>query len=324
MSAMETRVLIVAERIANHDSASDKEQTLEYVEDTYFGELVAGLEEAGFRWALLPHPKKLLDPHNISAGDVVLPLWSGQKSRNRRALVPSICESLGVPYVGADAYAAMMCQDKALAKTFCTMAGLCSPVHVLVPEYRMPADLSPLRFPCVVKPSMEGGSMGISDDCIVFDERSALDRAFDMRRQWKQPILIEEFVPGREVSVCLFGNSKYVRIGGAEVIVDGDPEYFDSHLNGFDLKKAIIRPRKNVSCPEGEIEPFADASISLFRSLGKVDYMRVDGKLKDGLFTVLELTPDAHLGATGGFAVALTDEAHTYAELLQALIELAA
>ena len=321
---MKGRVVIVAERIADHSAALGHDRTLEYVEDSYFEQLVTGLEKAAFRWSHLTHPKDLLDPRNTSSDDIVLPLWSGQNSRNRRSLVPTICEALGLRYSGADAYAAMACQDKVLAKQFCTMAGLQSPMHVLIPEHRMPADLSPLRFPCVVKPSMEGGSMGISDANIVHDERSALERALDMRRQWKQPILIEEFAPGREFSICLIGNSESVRIGGAEVVVEGSPDYFDTHLNGFDLKKAITRPRRNVSCAKEDVEPFADASLSLFRSLGKVDYMRIDGKLKDGRFTVLELTPDTHLGAGGGFAAALVDERYTYAKLLQTLIALAA
>lgn len=316
-------VIVVAERIETHDSSRYDEWTLEYLENCYFNELVDGLEKAGYSWEHLSSPRQLIERLNTSTDAVVLPLWSGRESRNRRALVPAICESFGVRFAGADVYAAMICQDKVLAKTYCARAGLDTARHVLVPEHREPADFSTVSFPCVVKPSLEGGSMGISDDCIVSNEKEALQVAYRLRTAWKQPILIEEFVAGREISICIAGNNSKYLIGGAEVVVAGMPGYFNSRVNGVGLKKYLTIDRTNVRCANKEIAPFEFYCVELFKSLKKVDYFRIDGKLSENGFTVLELTPDAHMGATSSLAVALTDHQMSYSEMLRFIIDAA-
>lgn len=320
---MTRRVIIIGERIADHREVSDDWRSLEDIEDSYFYSLVSGLERAGFSWTHMADPRRLLDTQDLHEGDVVLPLWSGRDSRNRRALTPAVCELLRLPYVGADAYASLICQDKILAKHYCSVAGLATPRHVVVPLFRAPADLAPVKFPCVVKPSLEGGSMGISDDCIVNSAQEALDLALVLRHEWKQPILIEEFAPGREVSICMMGRSGDVRVGCAEVVVKDSPNYFDTHLNGYELKKVVHRPRANSICSLREVESYIPDCMALFYALGKVDYIRIDGKLTQGNFTVLELTPDSHIGEGSSFAVALTGPDYNYEGLLTDLINLA-
>ncbi|PCI39755.1 MAG: hypothetical protein COB46_08165 [Rhodospirillaceae bacterium] len=323
MNNSNTRVIIVAERIQDHSAANNDDRTLEYLNDTYFNGLINGLEVAQFSWLHISHPKELMKRNDLTEHDVVLSLWSGRESRNRRALAPAICETLAIPYVGMDAYTATVCQDKVLAKHFCAMAGLPTPKHVIVPQYRMPADFSPLRFPCVVKPAFEGGSMGISDSCIVHNAKEALALSLEMRDVWKQPILVEEFVQGREVSICLYGKDEEYTIGATEIVVKDDPDYFDTHLNGYDLKKAHNRPRSIQQCPIQDYQSYINNCRNLFKSLGKVDFMRIDGKLNDKGFTVLELTPDSHLGPTASFARSLTTKHHSYSDMLCDLIALA-
>ncbi|MGE4290986.1 MAG: hypothetical protein AB7E32_02140 [Desulfovibrio sp.] len=320
---LKRKVIVVAERIKSHDPSHAEEWTLEYLEDSYYNELICGLKQGGFFIEHFESPRELVERLRVDGEVVVLPLWSGKESRNRRALVPAICESFGVKFVGADVYTAMVCQDKVLAKTFCSRAGLATPRHVLVPEHREPADFSPVRFPCVVKPSLEGGSMGITDDCIVSNKNEALEKANLLRSIWKQPILVEEFVAGREISICVAGNDTVQITGAAEVIVAGSPEYFNNNVNSVDLKKYMKIDRVNVKCAAEEIAPFTDSCIELFRSLKKVDFIRIDGKLSTEGFIVLELTPDAHMGSTSSLAVSLTSDRRSYPELLRFIIDAA-
>lgn len=220
----------------------ENDQNLEDLEPAYFQSLVSGLENAGYQWEHVPNPQDLC--RRAENGDFgnVFPLWAGRTSRNRRALVPSACEIWGLPYVGADPYAALVCQDKALAKGLAVDAGFTVARHHLLPLHRDVNIDSSLVPPFVVKPSLEGGSMGIDSANVVSTHKEADELARRLRETWQQPILVEEFAPGREVSLCIAGPSVEPIFGAAEVAVADDPNFFNRNVFGASLKKARSFP----------------------------------------------------------------------------------
>ena len=92
---------------------------LEVTEKRVINEILDGIKNAGFNAVHLESPNQIVDEYNKYPNALVLSVWSGLNNRNRRALVPSICELHSIPYVGADAYAALLCSDKELSKTMC-------------------------------------------------------------------------------------------------------------------------------------------------------------------------------------------------------------
>src|SRR5580658_3018866 len=264
-------------------------------------------------------PSAFIDSISKHVHDLVLPDWSGTGSWNRFGLVPAICESYGLDYIGGDAYTKIVCQDKFLAKSLCGHAGISTPFALYVDKPSKLDSLNLCRFPVVVKPCFEGSSVGIGANSIATSKLDAHARATELLQVLNGPVLVEEFCPGREVSICVLGNAAGIsRIEVGERYIPGNETYFDSHLFSFDLKKNSKKTAlRNVT---GEMpEEYLSQSKRLFQSLTKVELIRVDGRLKDGRFYVVELTPDTHLGARAEFCGTFIQAGLTYTEILSEL-----
>jgi D-alanine-D-alanine ligase-like ATP-grasp enzyme len=78
-----------------------------------------------------------------------------------------------------------------------------------------------LRFPVIVKPALEGSSKGISSDSIVLDEAGLRRQASEVASRYRQPVLCEEYVNGREITVGLLGLPVQVLPAMEVVFLDG-------------------------------------------------------------------------------------------------------
>jgi D-alanine-D-alanine ligase len=257
--------------------------------------------------------------------DLVFANWSGEKSRNRAALIPAICEAAGIEYTGADSYVHIVTHDKMIAKTLCAEFGLTYAPGVLI---RSPDDLPYVSLPeppLVIKPSMEGSSIGVGEDSLVETAAQARERATHQLSVFKQPILIEKFIPGREISVCLAGpQGQRPTVYEGEWQFPGDPDYFHSSLFTTSLKPKLIAP-DHLKLLNREIPPKIRSRIErMFMQLGKVDFMRVDGRLTaDGTFHVVELSVDIDLSPKGEFAGLPMLTGRTYADIVRSWLEIA-
>jgi D-alanine-D-alanine ligase len=119
--------------------------------------------------------------------------------------VPAILEMLRIPYTGSGVLTLALSLDKPMTKRVLSHHGLSTPTFQTFERLNEPLDAD-MRFPLFVKPSREGTGMGVTAESIVHDERqlrAQLRRQFDT---YDQPILVEHFVEGREVTVGLLGN----------------------------------------------------------------------------------------------------------------------
>lgn len=139
---------------------------------------------------------------NIAEGPLTL---AGRVRHCREALAPAVCELLGLPYTGSDALTLALTLDKAMAR------------RVVAPEVRVanavlveddPAEdqFAHLHFPFIVKPNDEGSSKGIYGDSLVTNPAAAVERSRQLRDRYQCSSLVEEFLPGAEITVALAGN----------------------------------------------------------------------------------------------------------------------
>lgn len=235
---------------------------------------------------------------------LVFPYWFGQGSRSRHGLVPAICEANDVMFVGADAFAKIVCNDKELSKAVCQQADLRTPRSGVVRTADELRLLRGLRLPVMIKPNYEGTSLGISDRnrCQTWDDAAAMVR--ELLAELGQPVVIEEFVRGREFSACLMGSASGVeiRVGGSKV--EGRPDYLDDRVFTADLKRGGRLEMEFENLAGALDEPTLARMQDCFLRLGKVELLRIDGRLGPDGCTVIELTPDIYLGSDGEFAVA--------------------
>lgn len=313
-----TTILVVADLVVDTATStnSDWQHDLEKSSVSTVTAILQAIESLGIQAIHLSSLEELsARAAQRHAGDVVLSVFGGERSRNRMALVPAICESFGLRFIGPDVYGRVVCQDKEISKRLATQCGMATPWHRIV---RSEVDLGRLGcvpFPVVVKPNLEGSSIGISERCLVGDSIQMFNIARELLLEFKQPVLIEKFVGGREVCINVIEAPAHMEVRFAEVRVTNSPRYFADHLFGAELKAPWVG-LEVVPLDEEFAEEDTQAAIRLIEAIGHVGYCRIDGKLLDGRFHFLELTPDAWLDPEGVFALSFTRRGWSYPELL--------
>jgi D-alanine-D-alanine ligase len=237
---------------------------------------------------------------------VVFPLWRGGASRNRTAVVPALCEARGIAYVGGDAFVQTVCQDKSISKLCTSAAGFRVPAECVLRSIDDVSSFHPsarLQPPFVVKPVYSAASIGVTASSLCHTDRDAVARAIELFDEGLGPVVCEEFVPGDEVSLCFIEEAgRIVRRCVATFRTAAGQSPFLGRLYTY-ADKVQETPPWNVAALEGvAMDTEWAMAETLIRTLGKVDYMRIDGRLDaNGQFVVIELTPDIHLGLTSCF-----------------------
>ena len=323
---LDATVAIVADAVIqeHHDYASAYDRTLEMTEERHITELAEALRTFARDVRIFRTPAELIDAIAGLTTAIVIPNWGGRPSRNRYAYVPAICEAYGIRYVGGDAYTKIVCQDKKLAKELIRRAGLAAPQDIVLSRPDALVPIEHLRLPLVVKPTLEGSSLGLACDDLYDSYDDARRRAEELLAEFRQPILVEEFTRGAEVSICLLGSAdEIVLLEAAERFVIDDDRYLFDHVFGFELKVRKDRPTA-MRLVTGQISVDVLRSCrELFRSLDKVDFVRIDGRLDSDLFTVIELTPDTHIGKRAEFFSTFIQAGFSYELVLRELLRLA-
>jgi len=144
--------------------------------------------------------------------DLVFNVAEGMWGPAREAQVPAVLEMLGIPYTGSDALTLAVCLHKGWANTILQSYGIPTPRHLVVSETAALTAPLDLAFPLMVKPLHEGSSKGILNDQVVSSPDVLLDRVARLLRDYRQPVLIEEFLSGREFTVAVLGNLPTLRV----------------------------------------------------------------------------------------------------------------
>lgn len=265
-------------------------------------------------------PDELAANAHRHQSDIVLSIYGGTISRNRMALVPAVCETHGLRVVGPDVYGRVIAQDKEISKRLAKECGLLTP-RWKVARRRVDLDrMTGIRFPCVVKPLLEGSSIGISQRNLVHSFQQAKDVATHLLETIKQPVLFEEFVPGREAAFVAIESTNELYWGYSEVAIEGHPKFFDDRL--FDAhEKVHATPGRTVKNIDAELNDVDLQGIkNLLHAYGRFGYCRVDGRHRDGRFHFLELTPDAWIDPEGQFAMGFTKKGWTYDQVIETLL----
>ena len=143
--------------------------------------------------------------------DIIFPYWYGHTSRNRQALIASLCEIENLIYVGPDAYSNIVCCDKILSKDICRLNGVKFPKFKVIRSLHDKIEWSH-NFPVIIKPSYEGSSMGISQDSVQYDIEGVKEQVLLIMDKFNQPVIIEQFIPGKEVSVAIIGWGENIKV----------------------------------------------------------------------------------------------------------------
>jgi D-alanine-D-alanine ligase len=237
------------------------------------------------------------DAFRRTGPDLVFNMAEGLLGGSREAQIPAILDMLGIPYTGSDPVTLGICLDKRRTKEILAWHGIPTPRFTAVESLaEIPARL---RYPLMVKPILEGSSKGVTDRALVRDRRALIRQVTWVLETYRQPALIEEFLPGREFTVALLGNGPNLR---ALPIVEINLDILPAGVNpiySYEAKwiwDTEEKPLAIFSCP-ARTEPFLQRQIEdvcrkAFRVLGCRDWCRIDVRLDArGLPHIIELNP---------------------------------
>lgn len=310
-------LVLIADKYQPEEQIDITNAHLECANNEYFDDIYNVLSKISPNLIYYPSPIEFLDNIACHKSDVVISIWSGSSNINRKVFVPSICEAYGIRYLGADPYVQFTCQDKALSKYIAKQYGIDSAEGILIRSEDELCNIDSLNFPVIVKPNYEGGSIGISEKNVCFNASEACKLAKDLLNIFHEAVLIEEYLFGHEVCVTVAGKNGYIDVLEADEIIIQNKEY---PVFGYESKKA--HKIKTIRRPATDLISEIDrmSFIKLFLNLGKVDVMRIDGKIQNGKFKLIELSPDIHLGKKASTAYAFLLAGYSYQQMFEKLI----
>jgi D-alanine-D-alanine ligase len=230
--------------------------------------------------------------------DVVFNIAEGKGSRSRESQVPALLDLLGIPYTGSDAVAMGVTLDKSLAKLVVRSAGVATPLGVVMTTDDEPRP-GGFSLPAVVKPLHEGSGMGITSDSVVTDEGRLRELARAVIDRYGQPVLSEEYVAGREITVGLLGSPARV-LPPMEVTFIDPPEH---PVYSFEVKQEwerLVQYEVPAVLHDSTLAAITSASERAFAALGCRDVARLDFRLDPvGVAHFLECNPLPGLGPHG-------------------------
>jgi D-alanine-D-alanine ligase len=231
----------------------------------------------------------------------------GVRGDGREAQVPAVCELLGIPYTGSKVVANAVSLNKTMTKRIWQQQGLPTAPYY---EFSSLEDVAHahLHYPLFAKPTHEGTGMGINNYSIINNHDELIDRVDWLLNTYQQPVLVEEFLPGREFTVGFIGNRGNPALRKRPDLYDADGYHWfpvleiDTHASvspavySHDAKSREIGSdgAPNYLCPADISETLRAQLIDLTRraseALDVYDMSRVDFRLgADGQPYLLEI-----------------------------------
>src|SRR5512136_2189115 len=167
--------------------------------------IVHALENGGHTATFLEGNLSLIEELPILKPDLCFNICEGHWGDSRESHVPALLEMLRMPYTGSGVLTLALTLDKPMTKRVLAFHGLPTPAFQVFERADEPIDAD-LTFPLFVKPSREGTGMGVSGDSVVRTEAQLRERLVEQIARYRQPILVERFIRGREVTVGVIGN----------------------------------------------------------------------------------------------------------------------
>lgn len=272
--------------------------------------VVRALEARGYDVRLIEVGRDVARELREARIDVVFNALHGRYGED--GCIQGLLEVLGIPYTGAGVLGSAIGMDKWLAKQLLRAAGLPTAAATLVGPGGGALEL-PGPLPVVVKPRGEGSSNGVS----IVRDPAKLEEAVALARAYDPDVLIEEYVPGREVTVAVLEDRA---LAAMEVVPLGD------ELHTYDVKYTPGRERFILPAPLGELYPrVLEVAVATHRALFAGPYSRVDFRVRDdGAMFVLECNTLPGLHELGWFPAMAAHAGIPFEELIERLLDLAA
>ncbi len=243
--------------------------------------------------------------------------------------VAGFFELLRIPYTGSGPFALTLCQRKALTKQVLLANGVPTPRYRLLTQPVVPKRHG-LHYPLIVKPAREDASIGLDKGSVVYDYQSLVERVNMIFTSFRPPMIVEEFIEGRELHVSILGNDPPVVLPIIGFDFSGLPPDYPSIIS-YAVKWNPLEEsyhRVHSECPaklsqrlKNKVEAI---SLAAYRITGVRDYARLDLRLdaQNHLY-VLEVNPNPDLTEGVSFMESAEKAGLSFSTTLRKIVEFA-
>lgn len=244
--------------------------------------------------------------------------------------VAAYLDLLGIPYTGAGPHAHFLAQDKATAKKMFAFHSIRTPYFATA--YRGNIDHAhDVKFPLIVKPQLEDGSIGIDAEAVVTGVKELMERVEYVQNEFDSPALIEEYIEGREIYAAILGSYETTEVlplveldlsklpNGTPKIASRDVK-FEVNSRAYKLTKSKIAE----DVDEATVQKLSETALAAYRAVKLRDYGRIDMRLTpDGEVYVIEANPNPWLSSKHEFAMAAKKSGRSYTQLIGEIVQMA-
>jgi len=185
------------------------------------------------------------------------------------------------------------------------------------------------KFPAIVKPAHEHASCGVSRDAVVLSHEKMLTRIAYVHDEFQQPAIVEDFVDGREFHVSLWGNQNLKMLPPTEMDFSAFDDVrdrlctFEAKFNPDSLAYEKIGVR-TASLTDTQMKDLERIARRAYRVIGCRDYARLDIRLRDGVFYVLDVNANPDISSDTTVAFAAESGGYSYGDMLSQMVNFAA
>lgn len=223
--------------------------------------------------------------------DLVFNLCNGIRGESSIAQLPAILEYAGIPYTSSAPFGHALAYNKIYACKVFQQSKIPTPNFTYVYKMKDLKDLN-INYPILIKPNEEGSSRGINEDSLVYDKKSLEQKVKEELNTYKPPIMLTEYIEGREFTVGVLGNGDNINVLPIlEIDFSNIPDRL-SKFYSFEVKshygdKTVYHvPARLDHKTKKAIE---ETAINAYKALMMRDYARVDIRLKNGIPYVIEI-----------------------------------
>ncbi|MBI2619601.1 MAG: ATP-grasp domain-containing protein [Ignavibacteriales bacterium] len=295
--------------------------------------IVTALNKEGFNASALNLEDDLERLHDLLSSDppdVIFNLVEYFRDDPKlEQMVAGIFDLYRVPYTGAGPFALALCQRKGLTKQLLLANGVLTPRYHVLHKPHLKSRHG-LRYPLIVKPAREDASTGVENESVVYNLEQLNERIVHAFKEFTPPILVEEFIEGRELHVSVFGNDS----PNVFPIIEYDfsklpPEYprIISYAAKWEpLKEEFHRvdsvcPAKLSKRVEKKVR---EQALLAYETTSCRDYARIDVRLsKENKVYILEVNPNPDLTESVSFMESAEKAGFSFSETLRMIVEMA-
>jgi D-alanine-D-alanine ligase len=264
----------------------DRAETIEAIDQT--------LKELGYRTDRIGHLKSLT--RRLAAGDrwdLVFNIAEGLRGFGREAQIPALLDAYDIPYTFSDPLVLALTLHKGMTKHVIRDMGIPTPDFAIVEKEDQITGIC-LSYPLFAKPVAEGTGKGITAASKINTEKELVEVCRMLLTVFKQPVLVESFLPGREFTVGIIGTGKdAIATDTMEVCLkaQAEPDVY-SYINKENCEELV----EYRLVYDEEAQQVRETALSAWRGLGCRDAGRMDLRSdRSGRPNFMEVNPLAGL-----------------------------